>query len=147
MQNRLVPRIVCASAFGAGACTVSADRDPARRADDDAVNTARVAAADPGRAASAAEGTSRPANAAVAEAPPAGGARRPLQGPEVTRELEQKADEVLKANGDSPIGTELPFELDGRRYVARIEEHYRAPESAAAGPKGPHRGVTVYALD
>jgi hypothetical protein len=39
-------------------------------------------------------------------------------------------------------GTEIPFELDGKRYLARLERHYHPP--GHAGPNGWHKGVTVY---
>jgi len=77
-----------------------------------------------------------------AEAPPEVGRRR-LQKGEVTRELEQKAGTVLKEHGDEPIGTEVPFELDGRSFIARIEQHYHEPGSSN-GPWGLHKGVTLY---
>jgi peptidoglycan hydrolase-like protein with peptidoglycan-binding domain len=40
-------------------------------------------------------------------------------------------------------GTEIPFELEGRRYVARLERHYHPP-GYVGGPNGWHKGVTVY---
>jgi hypothetical protein len=40
-------------------------------------------------------------------------------------------------------GTETPFELDGKRYVARVEHHYHPP-GYVGGPNGWHKGVSVY---
>ncbi|MCK6545981.1 hypothetical protein L6R52_08935, partial [Myxococcota bacterium] len=40
-------------------------------------------------------------------------------------------------------GTEIPFELDGKRYLARLERHYHPP-GYVGGPNGWHKGVTVY---
>lgn len=40
-------------------------------------------------------------------------------------------------------GTEIPFELDGQRYLARLERHYHPP-GYQGGPNGWHKGVTVY---
>ncbi|MBK6683032.1 MAG: peptidoglycan-binding protein [Deltaproteobacteria bacterium] len=40
-------------------------------------------------------------------------------------------------------GTEIPFELDGQRYLARLERHYHPP-GFQGGPNGWHKGVTVY---
>ena len=77
----------------------------------------------------------------------AGGARRPLREGEVSAALLAKANEVLEQNADKPVGTEVPFELEGRRYVARIEQHYREPDSVPPGPKGEHKGVTLYAVE
>jgi hypothetical protein len=62
---------------------------------------------------------------------------------EVTPALAQKAEELLKENADAAIGSRIPFSLDGRRYIARIEEH----ENFAGEPERPpgkHKGVTVY---
>ena len=61
----------------------------------------------------------------------------------MTREIAQRAREILDANRDVAYGTEVPFEVDGHSYIGRIEEHYHEP----GGPKKPwgrHRGVTVY---
>ncbi len=40
-------------------------------------------------------------------------------------------------------GSETPFELDGKRYVARVEHHYHPP-GYVGGPNGWHKGVSVY---
>ncbi len=40
-------------------------------------------------------------------------------------------------------GTEIPFEIDGKRYLARLEHHYHPP-GYIGGPNGWHKGVTVY---
>lgn len=40
-------------------------------------------------------------------------------------------------------GTETPFEMDGKRYMARVEPHY-GPPGRKNGPLGWHKGVTVY---
>lgn len=50
-----------------------------------------------------------------------------------------KASSLL--GGD--FGTETPFELDGKKYVARVEHHYHPP-GYVGGPTGWHKGVTVY---
>jgi hypothetical protein len=56
---------------------------------------------------------------------------------ETTPEIIAEAEKILERNADEPVGTEIPFTLNGRRYVARIEQH-ESPE------KGEHKGVTVY---
>jgi hypothetical protein len=91
------------------------------------------------QAGGASRGTSPPALAGLTEAPQ----RRPLQPQETTPQIEQRAKEILDAKHDSPIGTEVPFDIDGRAYVARIEEHYHEP-GGPLRPWGHHRGVTVY---
>jgi hypothetical protein len=40
-------------------------------------------------------------------------------------------------------GTETPFQVDGKQYMARVEPHYHSPESGRR-PTGWHKGVTVY---
>jgi hypothetical protein len=62
---------------------------------------------------------------------------------EVTPALARKAEEILRKNEDAPLGTEIPFTLDGQRYVARFEEHDN-PEGDPGRPAGKHKGVTVY---
>jgi peptidoglycan hydrolase-like protein with peptidoglycan-binding domain len=50
-----------------------------------------------------------------------------------------KAKTLLKYD----YGTEIPFESEGRRYLARLERHYHPP-GYVGGPNGWHKGVTVY---
>jgi hypothetical protein len=69
--------------------------------------------------------------------------RRAVRGEEMTPEIAQRARAILDESRDVAFGTEVPFEIDGQSYIARIEEHYHEP----GGPKRPwgrHRGVTVY---
>jgi hypothetical protein len=65
---------------------------------------------------------------------------------EVTPAIARKAEKILRANEGAPIGTEIPFSMDGRRYVARFEEHDN-PEGDPDRPAGRHKGVTVYVRD
>jgi hypothetical protein len=62
---------------------------------------------------------------------------------EVTPELARKAEEILRENEAAGLGTEIPFVFDGRRYVARIEEHDN-PSGEPGRPQGKHKGLTVY---
>lgn len=62
---------------------------------------------------------------------------------EVTPELAAKARSILEAQPDAPIGTTVPFSLNGRDYVARFEEHDNV-EGDPDRPPGKHTGVTVY---
>lgn len=55
-----------------------------------------------------------------------------------------KANEVLR--GGLPIGSTVPFEADGKRYIARVEWHkHAATDNVPDGLKDWHRGVTIYA--
>jgi len=55
--------------------------------------------------------------------------------PEVTA----KAKSLL----NQPMGTEIPFEVNGKKYMARLETHYH-PQGYVGGPNGYHKGCTVY---
>ena len=68
---------------------------------------------------------------------------RHLRSDEGSPEVARRAREILDANQNAPYGTEVPFEVDGRSYVGRIEEHYHEP-GGPRRPWGRHRGVTVY---
>ena len=62
---------------------------------------------------------------------------------EVTPELAAAAQRLLEKHPDAPFGTEFDLEYGGKRYVARIEEHYHEP-GGLDRPYGHHRGVTLY---
>jgi hypothetical protein len=62
---------------------------------------------------------------------------------EVTPAIEKKAAALLQEHGGEALGSEYPFELEGRRYVGRLEEHDN-PAGEPDRPRGKHRGVTVY---
>ena len=62
---------------------------------------------------------------------------------EVTPELAQAAQQLLEKHTDAPLGSEFTLEYAGKRYVARIEEHYHEP-GGPDRPYGQHRGVTLY---
>jgi hypothetical protein len=62
---------------------------------------------------------------------------------EVTPELAAAAQRLLEKHPDAPFGTEFDLEHGGKRYVARIEEHYNEP-GGPDRPYGHHRGVTLY---
>ena len=80
--------------------------------------------------------TSRAPTEAVSQREPAGDLRA-LDEREVTPELRAEAVDVLEQHSGEPLGTEVPIESGGRRYVARLEQHWDAQ-------RGPHRGVTLY---
>ncbi len=149
MLGKPFASLALATAFAAAACSVGRDRDSAGAPTRPAAEAPAAAVAATGAAPSGAA----PSGAAPTGAAPSGAAaepgerRRPLRPGEMRPDLARKADEVLEAHGAQAIGTEVPFERNGRRYVARIEEHYRDPADGAAGPTGAHKGVTLYAID
>jgi hypothetical protein len=65
---------------------------------------------------------------------------------EATPEIVAKATDILRANGGAEMGAEFPFEVGGRRYVARVEEHDN-PDGDVTRPQGRHKGITVYSTD
>jgi hypothetical protein len=58
-------------------------------------------------------------------------------------EIVARAEKILAEHADEPVGTEIPFTLNGRRYVARLELHDN-PDGSPERPSGQHKGVTVY---
>jgi hypothetical protein len=70
-------------------------------------------------------------------------ATRRLPQRDVTRAIARAARRIIDAHGREPFGTEIPFEADGRVYIARIERHYHPP-GGEKRPWGPHPGVSVF---
>lgn len=79
-------------------------------------------------------------------APPPSGPPRQRTIAEATPDIVAKAAEILDADSSAPIGKEVPFELNGRRYVARFEWHDN-PDGDPDRPIGKHKGITVYTDD
>lgn len=61
----------------------------------------------------------------------------------ITPEVVEKAEEILKQNPEAAIGSDFRFDLHGKRYIARIEQHENASADPSR-PAGKHKGVTVY---
>jgi hypothetical protein len=62
---------------------------------------------------------------------------------ETSPEVVARAEKILAEHGDAPVGTEIPFTLNGKRYVARVEIHDNA-DASPGRPPGEHKGITVY---
>jgi hypothetical protein len=58
-------------------------------------------------------------------------------------EIVERAAKILAEHPNEPVGTEIPFTLNGQRYVARLELHDN-PDGSSERPPGRHKGVTVY---
>ena len=69
---------------------------------------------------------------------------RRLTDDELTPALKRRAEAILEQHADRPIGTEVPFRVEGKPYVARIEEHYHPP-GGEQRPYGHHKGVSLFA--
>ena len=61
----------------------------------------------------------------------------------LTPALAERAAAQLRQHADAPIGSELRFQLQGKTYTARFEEHENTSGNPAR-PPGKHKGVTVY---
>lgn len=45
-----------------------------------------------------------------------------------------------------PFGTDIPFEMDGKSYVGRIERHYHPP-GGELRPWGEHPGCSLFIVE
>ena len=67
--------------------------------------------------------------------------------PEGYRPIHSKLEPGAVATARSLLGgdwgTETPFVINGKRYMARVEPHY-GPPGRKNGPVGWHKGVTLY---
>jgi hypothetical protein len=105
-----------------------------------------------GAAASAASEPMAPASSAasaggvrglrIEDLPSVSAAVRPLRPEELNPDLVRRADDLLW-NSHAPVGTDIPFELNGRSYVARFAIHYHE-FGGTKKPWGYHKGVTLY---
>jgi hypothetical protein len=68
---------------------------------------------------------------------------RRVRNDEVTPELTGEAKSILKQHWHEPYGSEYPFEIGGRRFVGRIEQHYHPP-GGPLRPWGYHPGVSLF---
>jgi hypothetical protein len=64
----------------------------------------------------------------------------------VHKQLPLEAVTMAKHLLGGEYGTETPFEVNGRHFMARVEPHYHPP-GFVGGPNGWHKGVTVYEAD
>jgi hypothetical protein len=78
----------------------------------------------------------------VEDLPSVSAAVRPLRPEELNPELVKRADDLLW-NHPSPVGVDVPLEVDGKSYVARFAYHYHE-FGGAKKPWGYHKGVTLY---
>ncbi len=133
-----------------GTATVAAARLDAHRSTSS--ETARAAATTSAATAtaraprdSAAETAANAAPTPAPEAPPVRTLRR-LRGNELNPGLVRQASRIIREHHREPFGTEIPFELDGRAYVGRIEQHYH-PEGGPLKPWGAHAGCSLFAVE
>jgi hypothetical protein len=70
---------------------------------------------------------------------------RKLTPNELTSSLIKKS-EALLWELDSPIGSEVLLEAEGKSFVARFEWHFHE-WGGPVKPWGPHKGITLYAAE
>ena len=71
---------------------------------------------------------------------------RRIRGHEMNVHLVKKAGEIIREHHKKAYGTDIPFELDGQRYVGRIERHYHPP-GGELRPWGHHPGCSLFAVE
>jgi hypothetical protein len=71
---------------------------------------------------------------------------RRLTGKEMNRALVEQAKRIILAHHQDAFGTEIPFEIEGKRYVGRIERHYH-PEGGPLKPWGFHHGCSLFVVE
>jgi hypothetical protein len=77
---------------------------------------------------------------------PAPAKLRRLKGSEMSVPLVKKAREIINEHYKKPFGTDIEFELDGKRYVGRIERHYHPP-GGELRPWGHHAGCSLFIVE
>jgi hypothetical protein len=78
----------------------------------------------------------------IEDLPSISDAVRPLRPDEMNPELVKRADDLLW-NHPAPVGVDVPFEVNGKNYIARFALHYHEFGSDKK-PWGYHKGVTIY---
>ena len=53
------------------------------------------------------------------------------------------AQRLIREHHQDRPGTEIPFEVAGESYVARVERHYH-PEGGPVKPWGYHPGISLF---
>jgi hypothetical protein len=83
---------------------------------------------------------------AANEAAPQKTTMRRIRGSEMNVRLARKANEIIREHHKKAYGTNIPFEIDGKSYVGRIERHYHPP-GGELRPWGPHPGCSLFVVE
>jgi hypothetical protein len=70
---------------------------------------------------------------------------RKIKASEMNVKVVKKAREIINEHYKKPFGYEVQFEIDGKRYVGRIEQHYHPP-GGELHPWGYHAGCSLYVV-
>jgi len=68
---------------------------------------------------------------------------RRLREVEVSPSARAQAKAIINAHWKEPLGSEFPFDDDGKRVIARLEQHYHEPHGPLR-PWGYHTGVSLF---
>lgn len=71
---------------------------------------------------------------------------RRLRGGELNPMLVRKANEIIRAHHQDPFGTVVPFDLEGKAFMGRIEQHFH-PVGGPLKPWGLHPGCSLFIVD
>ena len=71
---------------------------------------------------------------------------RRIKGSEMSVAVVKKARSIINEHYKKPFGFEVEFEIDGKRFVGRIEPHYHPP-GGALRPWGHHHGCSLYVVE
>jgi hypothetical protein len=70
-----------------------------------------------------------------------------------TNEITPTISQIAKKLLVNDFGTVIPFQIDGKQYLARVEHHYHPPPPPNSPPEvikryprpwGDHKGITIY---
>lgn len=88
------------------------------------------------------------APAPAAEAPQTSKPRvlRRIKGSEMNAAVVKRARAIIDEHYKKPFGFEVEFEIDGKHFVGRIEQHYHPP-GGEKHPWGPHAGCSLYVVE
>jgi hypothetical protein len=119
----------------------------ARRAGLTAALAVAASTGAPSRSAPPTDGPRPDAETGRAATQPAAAPRlRRLRGAELNPALVERATEIIRRHHQDPFGTEIPFTIEGRTFVGRIERHYH-PEGGPLRPWGYHAGCSLFAVE
>ena len=82
----------------------------------------------------------------TAEPAPEARVIRKIKASEMNVKVVKKAREIINEHYKKPFGYEVEFEIDGKRYVGRIEQHYHPP-GGELHPWGYHAGCSLYVVE
>ena len=71
---------------------------------------------------------------------------RKIKNAEMTVPVVKKARQIIDQNYKKPLGYEVEFEIEGKHFVGRVEQHYHPP-GGELRPWGYHKGCSLYVVE